>query len=241
MSSLQDFIKWNEEKWESKNQQMYQGRSANRWPWFSEELDPDISDFLKVHGIHSAKILDLGTCSGSQAIALAKMGYQVVGSDISQTALAQAKNKTKTLPWQTQVEFVLDDVLDSRLAPAQFDLILDRGCFHSVCCISTKKYIANVLKLLKADGKVLLKTMSLQERRFSDYDIFAGQKIPMPYRFDDEILHNVFAEHFHIEKITDSYFYSSVIKPPAQAKLVVLSKKPDVSSQDKAVCETASI
>ncbi|WDE07086.1 class I SAM-dependent methyltransferase [Thalassomonas viridans] len=225
MSSLQDFIKWNEAKWESKNQQMYQGKSDNRWPWFSEELDPDIGDFLQVHNIHSAKMLDLGTCSGSQAIALAKMGYQVVGSDISGTALAKAKNKAQNLPWQSQVEFVLDDILDSRLAPGQFDFILDRGCFHSVCCISTKKYIANLLKLLKPDGKVLLKTMSLQETRFSDYDVFAGQKIPMPYRFDDEILHNVFSESFHIEKITDSYFYSSVIKPPARAKLAVLSKK----------------
>jgi len=225
MSSLQDFIKWNEEKWESKNQQMYHRTGDNRWPWFSEALDPDISEFLQVHNIQCGKILDLGTCSGSQAIALAKMGYEVVGSDISETALAKAKNQVAGLPRQTQIAFVFDDILDSKLEPGQFDLIFDRGCFHSVCCISTKKYIANLLKLLKPEGKVLLKTMSLQETRFSDYDVFAGQKIPMPYRFDDEILHNVFSESFHIEKITDSYFYSSVIKPPARAKLTILSKK----------------
>ena len=67
--------------------------------------------------------------------------------------------------------------------------------------------------------------MSLQEQRFVSYDNFAGQQIPMPYRFDEEILKSIFSDHFTIEKIENSFFYSSVIKPPAQAILTVLSKK----------------
>ena len=67
--------------------------------------------------------------------------------------------------------------------------------------------------------------MSLKENRFSGFDTFAGQKIPMPYRFDEDIIRSVFNDHFIIDSIEDSYFYSSVVTPPAQAMLTILSKK----------------
>ncbi|WP_448245863.1 class I SAM-dependent methyltransferase [Thalassotalea agariperforans] len=225
MPTLQDFIKWNEDKWETKNCEMYsQTKNDNIWPWFSKELDLDVIEYLAEHKISSGKILDLGTCSGAQAIALAEKGYDVVGSDISQTALNKAIEAAKNLPKTTKLSFVIDDILASSI-DEKFDLIIDRGCFHSICCISTKKYIENIQKLLKPSGRLLLKTMSLKEPRFEMYDEFAGQKIPMPYRFDNEIIHNVFDEKFHIEKVADSFFYSSVIDPPAKAILTILSMK----------------
>lgn len=226
MSSLQDFIKWNEDKWEGKNKEMYTGsNSDNIWPWFSKELDLDVINFIENNNITSAKILDLGTCSGAQAIALAKMGFDVVGTDISNTALNKAIGLAKELPLKTKLNFLIDDILETNMAENQFDLILDRGCFHSICCISTKKYIHNLLKLLKNNGQVILKTMSLKEPRFAGFDTFAGQQIPMPYRFDEEIIHSVFSDHFTIEKVEDSYFFSSVVNPPAKAILTILTKK----------------
>jgi len=226
MSTLQDFIKWNEQKWEGKNQEMYTGENEdNIWPWFSKTLDLDVINFIEANNIDSAKILDLGTCSGAQAIALANMGFDVVGTDISTTALNKAITLAEEQSTQAKPHFLIDDILETKLADNQFDLILDRGCFHSICCISTKKYIANLKKILKPGGKIILKTMSLQENRFSGFDTFAGQKIPMPYRFDEEIIRSIFTEHFIIDTIEDSYFYSSVVTPPAQAMLTVLSKK----------------
>ena len=225
MPTLQDFIKWNEDKWEEKNCEMYsQTNNDNIWPWFSKNLDLDVIEYLESNQITCAKILDLGTCSGAQAIALAEKGFDVVGSDISQTALNKAIEAAKKLPNDAKLEFIIDDILESKITE-QFDLIIDRGCFHSICCISTKKYIANIQKLLKPQGKLLLKTMSLEEKRFEMYDEFAGQRIPMPYRFDNEIINNIFAEKFNIEKLQDSFFYSTVIDPPAKAKLTLLSIK----------------
>lgn len=226
MSTLQDFIKWNEEKWEEKNKKMYTGKNEdNTWPWFSKTLDPDVINFINAHNIDSAKILDLGTCSGAQAIALANMNFEVVGTDISHTALNKAIALAEEQSIKIKPNFLIDDILETKLAGNQFDLILDRGCFHSICCISTKKYIANLKKILKPGGKIILKTMSLKENRFSTFDSFAGRKVPMPYRFDEEIIRNVFNDHFIIDSIEDSFFYSSVITPPAQAMLTILSKK----------------
>jgi cyclopropane fatty-acyl-phospholipid synthase-like methyltransferase len=226
MSTLQDFIKWNEEKWEEKNQEMYTSKNdKNIWPWFSKELDLDVITFLKANSTDSGKILDLGTCSGAQAIALANMGYDVVGTDVSHTALSKAISITKTLTKDIKLNFIIDDILNTKLVEEQFDLILDRGCFHSICCISTKKYIENLNTLLKPNGKIILKTMSLKENRFISFDTFAGQRIPMPYRFDEEIIRNIFTDHFTINTIEDSYFYSSVVSPPAKAMLTILTKK----------------
>ena len=157
MTTLKDFIKWNEDKWETKNKEMYtQSDNENTWPWFSKELDSDVIDFIGTDKITSTKILDLGTCSGTQAIALAKMGYDVVGTDVSTTALNQAIELAKDLPAETKLEFLIDDILDTKLNDEQFDLIIDRGCFHSICCISTKKYIACLKRLLKPGGKLVI-------------------------------------------------------------------------------------
>ncbi len=227
MKTLQELIHWNANKWEVKNKLMYtDGKTDNQWPWFNEELDPDVFDYFNSNNIASAKILDLGTCSGSQALELAKLGHTLVGTDISETALNKARDLAKKLPAGTKIEFVLDDVLVTKLAKNQFDYILDRGCFHSVCYFGAKEYIENVYRLLKPDGKIILKTMSAKETRFVNYDEFHGKQMLMPCRFDKALVEKIFSTFFNIEKIEDSFFYSAHVNPPAQAVLTVLSKKP---------------
>ncbi len=217
---------WNKRKWEQKNQLMYQEcADQNRWPWYCSELDKDIGDFLREYNMTSGKILDLGTCSGSQALALAAMGFDVVGTDVSETALEKAKEAARNLPQGCQIEFLLDDVVTTDLPPQQFDLIIDRGCFHSICAFSSKEYIANIKKILKDSGKLLLKTMSVKETRFVDYDVIGGKRIPMPFRFTEEELRKIFSAEFDIDRIEDSFFYSSVVDEPGRAYLTILSKK----------------
>src|SRR5688572_26972475 len=85
---LQD---WNRRKWEHKNHAMYEKYAQNQWPWFSDKLDPDIEAYLADNGMEGLDILDVGTCSGSQGIELARRGHRVVGTDVSDTALERAR------------------------------------------------------------------------------------------------------------------------------------------------------
>ncbi len=225
MTTLDDFIRWNEEKWEDKNVKMYETENANAWPWFSSEIDLDILNYIKNNDIKTGNVLDLGTCSGSQAIALANMGFNVLGTDVSETALTKAKSFLPSMSKGTKLEFIYDDVLHSKLESGQYDIIIDRGCFHSICCISTKKYLEQLERLLSDKGVLLLKTMSLKEEVYISYDVFAGKQVPMPYRFDEDILRQIFSERFNIQSIEDSVFYSTVIDPPAKAMFCVISKK----------------
>ena len=221
MSIRQRLKAWNKDKWESKNRAMYQEFEENRWPWFTASLDPDVQDYLDSTGMMAADILDLGTCSGSQAIELARRGHRVVGTDISETALEQAiagAADEKDL----RIEFLIDDITESALAESRFDLLLDRGCYHSLCCFQHLDYVAGVRRVLKPRGILLLKTMSSDETRFIEYDRLGNKTFQMPFHFTRDVLHEFLSPHFDVLEIRDSFFFSDVVDPPAKARFAIL-------------------
>ena len=215
---LQD---WNRRKWENKNQAMYAKQARNQWPWFNEQLDPDVDEYLVANGLKGLNVLDVGTCSGSQAIALARRGHRVVGIDVSATALEQARLAAAKEPGLT-IRFQLDDIAESSLDDSQFDLVLDRGCYDSIASFNHEEYVASVRRVLKPGGVLLLKTMSSDEKRFVSLDKVGGREVQMPHHFTAGQLQKLLAPHFVIEQLRDSCYYSSVIADPARARLVVL-------------------
>jgi 2-polyprenyl-3-methyl-5-hydroxy-6-metoxy-1,4-benzoquinol methylase len=215
---LQD---WNRRKWEHKQHAMYAQDARNQWPWFNDKLDADIDEYLLANGLQGLDILDLGTCGGSQGIELARRGHRVVGTDISETALARAKLAAANETGLT-IRFQLDDIAESRLHDDQFHLVLDRGLYCSICSFNHDEYVANVRRVLKPGGVLLLKTMSSEEHRFVSYDKVGGREVQMPYHFTAEQLQKLLSPHFLIEQMRDSFFYSSVIDEPAKARFVIL-------------------
>jgi 2-polyprenyl-3-methyl-5-hydroxy-6-metoxy-1,4-benzoquinol methylase len=218
---LQD---WNKRKWEHKNHAMYEKNAQNRWPWFNEKLDPDIEEYLLASGLQGLDILDLGTCSGSQGIELAKRGHRVVGTDISETALDRAKLAAEK-ETGLAISFLIDDIAVSHLDDNQFDLVLDRGCYCSICSFDHEEYVASMKRLLRPGGVLLLKTMSSEDQRFITYDKVGGREVQMPFHFTTEQLQKLMSPHFVIEQMRDSYFYSSVLDEPARARFLVMRNR----------------
>jgi len=221
MDVKQQLQQWNKRKWESKNRAMYERFEENRWPWFNENLDPDIEEFIVASGNEPLDILDLGTCSGSQGIELAKRGHRVVGTDVSETALAQAESAAGREVGLT-IEFLIDDITDSRLAENQFDLVLDRGCYHSICVFQHHEYVTGIRRVLRPGGILLLKTMSSDEQRFVAYDRIGNKSVQMPYHFSREKLEELLSPHFEVQAIRESFFYSKFVDPPARARFAIL-------------------
>jgi 2-polyprenyl-3-methyl-5-hydroxy-6-metoxy-1,4-benzoquinol methylase len=215
---LQD---WNKQKWEHKQHAMYEKYGQNKWPWFFDKLDPDLEGYLLANGLNGLDILDLGACSGSQSIELAKRGHRVVGTEISQTALEQAKLAAAREPGLA-INFLIDDIAETRLNDNQFDLVIDRGCYDSICSFNHEEYVASVRRVLRPGGVLLLKSMSSEERRFIAYDKVGGREVQMPFHFTAEQLRTLMSPHFVIEQMRDSYFYSSVVDEPARARFVIL-------------------
>ena len=224
MITKRQIQEWNKKVWESKNHAMYEKYAQNRWPWFNDKLDPDIEEYLVANGSSGLDILDLGTCSGSQGIELAKRGHRVVGTDISETALAQAKLAAARETGLT-ISFLMDDIAESHLTDDQFDLIVDRGCYHSICSFNHEEYVATLRRVLRPNGAVLLKTMSSEEQRFVSYDKVGDREVQMPFHFTEKQLRTLMSPHFGIELLRDSFFHSSVLPDPARAHFVILRNK----------------
>lgn len=68
IDAKEQFKIWNLKKWEAKNKVMYEVNTENEWPWFHDTLDPDVEAYVTGASAALMDVLDLGTCSGSQAI-----------------------------------------------------------------------------------------------------------------------------------------------------------------------------
>lgn len=121
-------------------------------PWDSGVVPPEVVDFISHHS--PGRAIDLGCGTGTNALYLAKQGWQVVGVDFSRKALSKARRKSKA--YGVKVDFVHDDVSVLNKVHGPFDLILDIGCFHGLPPDQKRNYLQRVGELLASDGYFLL-------------------------------------------------------------------------------------
>ncbi len=177
-------------------------------PWYSEKLDADLENEIKQRKITKGRFLDLGTGPGTQAIQLANMGFVVTGTDLSENAIQKARKLDGT------INFMVDDILDSKLEKNSFDYILDRGCFHVLPNDIWNQYCKKICEILDENGLFFLKCFSIKEKMLT-YG---------PYRFSEQDLRNIFGKDFVIESIIDSVYQGTLPFFP-KSLFAVMSKK----------------
>lgn len=139
--------------WES----FYRERDAETMPWYFAGLDPDFAIELEQLGVTSGRVLDIGTGAGTQAIELAARGFDVTATDIAAAAIEVARRSATTRG--VKVELLVDDVLDSHVE-GMFDVVFDRGCFHTLAPDRRMEYVAMVAARVRPGGWLLLKCFS---------------------------------------------------------------------------------
>jgi 2-polyprenyl-3-methyl-5-hydroxy-6-metoxy-1,4-benzoquinol methylase len=77
---------------------LYKSQRVETMPWYNENFDFDLEKELDERKIidntnDSIKFLDLGTGPATQAIWLAKRGFKVIGSDLSEDAILSPRGK----------------------------------------------------------------------------------------------------------------------------------------------------
>ena len=188
---------------------LYREQDVEKMPWFTKELDPDFAAALKSLKLRSEHVLDLGTGPGTQAIALKKSGFDVVASDISESAVLKAEARAKkTAPG---IRFVKDDILATKLQ-GPFDIIFDRGIFHVFAPEKRNTYVQNVSGLLKQGGYLMLKCFSDKEP--------AGEG---PHRISEEEIRRSFSTALQVLEIRASFF-KGVREPNPHALFCILQK-----------------
>jgi ubiquinone/menaquinone biosynthesis C-methylase UbiE len=190
----------------------YKNNEVTKMPWYDKNLDHDLENEIKTRNVSSGRFLDLGTGPGTQAIQLAKQGFDVTATDLSENAILKAKNLSN------EVNFVKDDFMNSKLQDNEFNFIFDRGCFHVFDIPQRATYVEQIKRILNKNGILFLKCMSIDEK-----DLPADKG---PHRLSKQEIHDVFSNDFEIETIRDTFF-TGTINPLPKALFAVLKKKPN--------------
>ena len=182
--------------------------SVGSLPWYSEDLDNDLKEYLRTMSITKGRFLDLGTGPATQAVELSKFGFQVTATDISENAITRAKRMSRG------IEFIVDDILESKLKEDSFDYIFDRGCFHVLEPSSRQRYVNQISRIIREGGLLFLKTFSAKE-------LSRGGG---PYRFSIDEIDSVFSDRFVRQSFKETVYQGTLDILP-KALFVVLSKK----------------
>ena len=121
-------------------------------PWDTGISPPELMRFINSHP--AGRAIDIGCGTGTNAIALAKHGWNVTGIDFSSQAIARARRKVRSKGMV--VDFIQGDVsaLDKLSGP--FDLSLDIGCYHSLPLSIRAPYAERLGHLLRGGGTHLM-------------------------------------------------------------------------------------
>ena len=182
--------------------------SVGSLPWYNKDLDNDLKEHLRTMTMTKGRLLDLGTGPATQAIELSKLGFQVTATDISENAITRAKRMSK------DIQFIVDDILESKLKEDSFDYIFDRGCFHVLEPSSRQRYGNQISRSLRYGGLLFLKTFSTKE----------PSRGGGPYRFSIDEIDLIFRSRFVIESFKETVYQGTLDILP-KALFVVLRKR----------------
>jgi len=121
-------------------------------PWESGIVPPEVEQYINMQP--SGRALDLGCGTGTSSIALAQAGWTVTGIDFSRRAIQLAHRKAKKAG--VKVDFRVGDVFRLGRLRAEYDLVLDIGCYHGSTITQRVDYLHNLENLLAEGGTWLM-------------------------------------------------------------------------------------
>lgn len=115
---------------------------TGKTPWDTNVTPPEVIQLVEREHFQTGRALDLGCGTGTNAIYLAKHGFDTIGLDYVASAIETARLKAQAQ--NTRIEFRAADVLAPGNITKPFDLILDIGCFHSIDAAGRARYAQNI-------------------------------------------------------------------------------------------------
>ena len=172
-------------------------------PWDHGAADVNLVATIRRLKLKPCRALDVGCGTGENVIWLARQGFSVEGCDLSETAIAVAREKANSA--NVECEFRVADFLVDHLPHERFGLLMDRGCMHSV---SSKKGRSRFAKhasvVLAKDGLWLSLVGNADEPK---------RGVGPPQLSASELV-SVVEPHFKVLSLQAGYFGSDQVDPP---------------------------
>ena len=124
-------------------------------PWADLTVNPNLAGWIKNTNINGEgkTALVVGCGLGDDAEALAAIGFEVTGFDISPTAIAWCQ---KRFP-NSQVNYVVDDLLAPNIiSDRQYDFILESYTLQALPATVRSQGMESISKLLAPKGRLLI-------------------------------------------------------------------------------------
>ncbi len=97
-------------------------------PWDLGQPDPHLRRVLEDHPVPVGTALDIGCGTGTNVVWLAQQGFEVVGLDVSPTAIAQARASADAAG--VSCHLAVSNFLTDPVPGGPFDFVCDRGVMH---------------------------------------------------------------------------------------------------------------
>ncbi len=123
-----------------------------RTPWDTQVTPPEVMEFLSRNP--PGRALDLGCGTGTNAITLARHGWEVTGVDFVPEAIAGARRKCAGAG--LKIDFRVADVTDLAILSGRYDFVLDIGCLFSLAERDRSRYASGLGRLLRPRGWFML-------------------------------------------------------------------------------------
>src|ERR1017187_4484370 len=142
-------------------EEVYTRNSLDSLPWNAGGPDPDLVRLVKGGTIPVGQALDIGSGPGHDAVFLIQHGFNVIGIDISPTAVVLARENASNAGLFGF--FQQGDLLDIPVESRFIDFAYDRGCFHVLDPGDRPKAVSEVQRILRKGGLYLLRVFSDKE------------------------------------------------------------------------------
>jgi len=130
-------------------------------PWESGISPPELLEFIQTNP--PGRALDIGCGTGTNAITLARAGWQVEGIDFARLAIRIARRKAAKAG--VKVKFSIDDATQLLHVSGPYSLVLDIGCFHTID--NKHKYLDQLTRIIDTKGYWLVYGFFKQDHRLS--------------------------------------------------------------------------
>jgi len=142
----------------------------------------------------NSRLLEIGCGIGTEAVYMAKQGFEVLALDLNEDILKLAQMNAKING--ASVKFKQGNLLELNIEtelPNNFDIVIDQGCFHHIPCAKRETYAERVAHVLKQDGLYFM-------RGFSDL-IPPSKTGDGPIRLSARDITDTFSSKFNQERL----------------------------------------